>query len=390
MRTLAPREIAIAGHERDSIGSVSPGLGHEPPASQNVVPLPCASPLTSSVVPDPPALQLDLPDPDRDDISTMEFLARLEQAWAVCDRFDLQTEIWRGRILKSVRDREKRGGEGRGAGFLQWLREREISKTRAYGLIQLAESAETMFSEGVLEESSVNQFSKRAFMETAQAAPEVQLMISEAANEGQDITRKQVRRLTDEFTAATSPLLPEEIRQRTQENLLPPRAVAPLVRELAKLPEPQQEDLRKVLRDEPELDRIKDVTSTARWITKATESGVAVRAFQQGELDLEKAMQEAQRLDALGLLADAVGQAQALEAAVLKLHTSWRRLGGLQERLWVESGSSTPYLRDVLNALQSLSGATLRVSLGELAGGKNVRLQLVEEAPDQLEPPPLA
>ena len=337
-----------------------------------------------------PVLELDLPDPDQDDISTMEFLARLEQAWAVCDKFDLQTEIWRGKILKAVRDREKRGGEGRGAGFLQWLREREISKTRAYGLIQLAESAQEMLGEGVLEETSVNQFSKRAFMETAQAAPEVQLMISEAANEGQEITRKQVRRLTDEFMAATSPLLPEEIRQRTQENLLPPKVVAPLVRELAKLPEPQQDDLRKVLRDEPELDRIKDVTHTARWITKATESGEAVRAFQQGELNLEKAMQEAQRLDALGLLADAVGQAQALESAVLKLHTSWRRLGGLQERLWVESGSSTPYLRDVLNALQSLSGATLRVSLGELAGGKRVRLQLVEEAPDQLDPPPLA
>ena len=334
-------------------------------------------------------LELDLPDPEQDDISTMEFLARLEEAWTVCDKFDLQTEIWRGRILKAVRDREKRGGEGRGAGFLQWLREREISKTRAYGLIQLAESAEQMLGEGVLEPSSVNQFSKRAFMETSLAEPEVQLMISEAANEGQEITRKQVRRLADEFTAATSPLLPEEIRERTQQNLLPPKVVAPLVRELSKLPEPQQEDLRKVLRDEPELDRIKDVTHTARWITKATESGEAVRAFQQGELDLEKAMQEAQRLDALGLLADAVGQAHALESAVLKLHTSWRRLGGLQERLWVESGSSTPYLRDVLTALQSLSGATMRVSLGELAGGKRVRLQLVEESPDQLDPPVL-
>ena len=336
-----------------------------------------------------PALELDLPDPEQDDISMMEFLARLEEAWAVCDKFDLQTEIWRGKILKAVRDREKRGGEGRGAGFLQWLREREISKTRAYGLIQLAESAQEMLGEGVLEESSVNQFSKRAFMETTQAAPEVQLMISEAANEGQEITRKQVRRLTDEFMAATSPLLPEEIRKRTQENLLPSKVVAPLVRELSKLPEPQQEDLRKVLRDEPELDRIKDVTHTARWITKATESSIAVRAFQQGELDLEKAMQEAQRLDALGLLADDVGQAQSLESAVLKLHTSWRRLGGLQERLWVESGSSTPYLRDVLSALQSLSGATFRVSLGELAGGKRVRLQLVEESPDQLDPPPM-
>ena len=57
---------------------------------------------------------------------------------------------------------------------------------------------------------------------------------------------------------------------------------------------------------------MKDVTLTARWLSKAAEAGLAVRAFQQGNLDLEKALQEAQRLDALGLLADAVGQAQAL------------------------------------------------------------------------------
>ena len=336
-----------------------------------------------------PVFSLELPDPERDDISTMEFLSRLEEAWGVCDRFDLQTEIWRGRILRAVRDREKRGGDGRGAGFLQWLREREISKTRAYALIQLAESADGLIGDGLLEEESVNNFSKRAFMETAQADPEVQMMISEAANGGQQITRKQVRQLNDEFTAATSPLLPEEIRQRTAENLLPPRVVAPLVRELSRLPEPQQEDLRRVLRDEPELDRVKDVTMTARWLTKASEAGIAVRAFQQGELDLEKAIQEAQRLDALGILSDAVYQAQQVEQAVLKLHTSWRRLGGLQERLWVESGSSTPHLRELISALQTLSGATMRVSLGELAGGKRIRLQLVEELVDQIPPPDL-
>jgi hypothetical protein len=131
------------------------------------------------------------------------------------------------------------------------------------------------------------------------------------------------------------------------------------------------------------------VTHTARWLHRAAEASLAVRAFQQGDLDFEKALQEAQRLDVLGLLADAVGQAQALESAVLKLHTSWRRLAGLQERLWVESGSSTPHLRELLTALQSLSGSTLRVSLGELAGGKRLRLQLVEEAADRLEGPPL-
>ncbi len=341
----------------------------------------------SSVIPDPLALQFELPDPQKDDLSKPEFFARLDQAWVICDRFDLQTEIWRGRILRVVRDREKRGGEGRGTGFMQWLRERDISKTRAYGLIQLAESADHLVVEGVLEETSVNKFSKRAFLETAQAPPEVQQMISEAANEGQEITRKQVRRLSDELTAATSPLLPEEIRKKTHENILPSRLVAPLVRELQKLPEPQVEDLNKTLSQQPEIDAIKEVTSTARWISKANEAGSAVRAFQQVELNLEKAMQEAHRLDSLGLLADALGQAQSLEASVLKLHTAWRRLGGIYERLWVESGSSTPYLRDVLSALQTLSGATMRVSLGEISGGKKLRIQLVEEAADQLEPP---
>ena len=111
-----------------------------------------------------PSFSLDLPDPESDSISSMEFLARIEEAWAICDRFDLQTEIWRGRILRAVRDREKRGGEGRGTGFLQWLREREISKTRAYTLIQLAESADDLVGGGLLEESSVNNFSKRAFL----------------------------------------------------------------------------------------------------------------------------------------------------------------------------------------------------------------------------------
>ena len=123
-----------------------------------------STPLTG----DSPVFSLELPDPEQDDISAMDFQARLEEAWCVCDRFDLQTEIWRGRILRAVRDREKRGGEGRGLGFLQWLREHEISKTRAYTLIQLADSADNLVGEGLLDESTVNQFSKRAFLERLQ------------------------------------------------------------------------------------------------------------------------------------------------------------------------------------------------------------------------------
>ncbi len=337
--------------------------------------------------PDPSTLKLDLPDPDKDNLSNIEFLSRLQQAWSICERFDLQTDIWRGKILRAVRDREKRGGEGRGAGFLQWLREMDISKTRAYSLIQLADSADELVVEGMLKEGSVNNFSRRSFIETAQSSPEVQQMIAESANEGNEITRKDVRRLSDEFTSATSPLLPEEIRQRSQENLLPPRFVAPLAKELSKLPEGLQEDLRKVLRDSPDLDAVKDVTSTAKWIGKSNDASLSLRILQGDDLNLDKATREAQRIDSLGFLVDAFTQAKVIEGSVLRLYSSWRRLGDINEKLWLESGSSTPHLRDVLNALQKLSGSTMRVSLGELFGGKKIRLQIVEEPADQLEPP---
>ncbi len=333
------------------------------------------------------SFKIDLPDPEQDDINHLEFLAQLEKAWAVCDRFDLQTEIWRGRILRIVRDREKKGGEGRGAGFLHWLRDREISKTRAYGLIQLADSSDELVGEGSLDQASVNQFSKRAFIETAQSVPEVQQMISEAANQGQEITRKQVRRLTDEFISATSSLLPEEIRERTQENLLPSRIVAPLVKELSKLPDSHMEDLQESLRKEPEINCIKEVTTRAKSITKLLEASLSLRALQFVDLDLEKAMREAQRLDVLGLMADALTHAQAIEASILRFHSSWKKLDSLQERIWLESGSSTPYLRELLEVLQNLSGNTMRISLGEIAGGKRIRLQIAEESADQLDPP---
>ena len=75
-------------------------------------------------------LNLDLPDPEDEEIPDSEFENVVDIAWKVCDRFDLQTEIWRGRILRIIRDREKKGGDGRGSGFLNWLKEREIGKSQ--------------------------------------------------------------------------------------------------------------------------------------------------------------------------------------------------------------------------------------------------------------------
>ncbi|MDB9476493.1 hypothetical protein PN463_20285 [Dolichospermum circinale CS-537/03] len=325
----------------------------------------------------PADLDFQLPDPEDEEIPESDFLQQLDVAWQVCDRFDLQTEIWRGRILRSIRDREKKGGDGRGTGFLKWLKEREISKTQAYSWIQLANSADTLISDGKLDPDTVNNFSKRAFVETAKAVPEVQQMVSEAAQKGDRITRREVRQLTDEWTAMTSDLLPEEVREKAADNSLPPRYIAPLVKEMEKLPELHQKALQRDIAANPDVDTVKQATSEARQLAKYLKSAAQVQALIAEDVDIETALEEAQRVGCLSIAADLVNQASQIEQNIAKLYMTWKKIGNLADRLYVDTGASTPNLRSLLTCIEPLGGEMMELQLSG-AIEHTIRLQIQE------------
>jgi hypothetical protein len=325
----------------------------------------------------PADLDFELPDPEDEEILESDFLQQLDVAWQVCDRFDLQTEIWRGRILRSIRDREKKGGDGRGTGFLKWLKEREISKTQAYSWIQLANSADTMISDGKLDPDTVNNFSKRAFVETAKAVPEVQQMVSEAAQKGDRITRREVRQLSDEWTAMSSDLLPEEVREKAADNSLPPRYIAPLVKEMEKLPELHQKALQRDIAANPDVDTVKQATSEARQLAKYLKSAAQVQALIAEDVDIETALEEAQRVGCLSIAADLVNQASQIEQTIAKLYMTWKKIGNLADRLYVDTGVSTPNLRSLLTCIEPLGGEIMELQLSG-AIEHTIRLQIQE------------
>lgn len=325
----------------------------------------------------PADLSFELPDPEDEQIPESDFQQQLDIAWQVCDRFDLQTEIWRGRILRAIRDREKKGGDGRGTGFLHWLKEREISKSQAYSWIQLANSADTLLEEGRLAPESVNNFSKRAFVETSKAAPEVQQMVSEAAQKGDRITRREVRQLTDEWTAMSSDLLPESVREKAADNTLPPRYIAPLVKEMEKLPESHQKSIQKEIAANPEIDTLKQVTTEARYLAKYLKSAAQVQALNEQDVDIETALEEAQRIGCLSVAADLVNQASQIEQTVAKLYMTWKRIGNLADRLYVDTGASTPNLRSLLTSIEPLGGEVMELQLSG-AIEHTIRLQIQE------------
>jgi hypothetical protein len=323
-------------------------------------------------------LNFQLPDPEDDGLPEFEFRQQIDNAWLVCDRFDLQTEIWRGRILRVVRDREKNGGDGRGTGFLNWLKQREISKSQAYSWIELANSADKLLERGDLDPQTINNFSKRAFVETAKALPEVQQLVTDAAQKGDRITRREVRQLTDEWTAMSSELLPDVVKEKAETGSVPTRYLAPLVREMEKLPESHQTALQQEIVANPDVDTVKQLTSDAKNLAKYLTAGGQVQALRHTSLDLEVALEEALRLGCLNLAADLVKQASQLEQTVARFYTLWKRLSSQADRLYVDTGASTPQLRSLLGCLERLSGDTIEVHLDE-TGENAVRLKILSD-----------
>ena len=325
---------------------------------------------------------LNLPDPTDEKMLQTEFNHRIDVAWKVCDRFDLQTDIWRGRILKVVRDREKQRGEGRGTGFLSWLKDRDISKSQAYVLIELADSADVLMADEVLTPASLKQFSKQAFLETAKAPPEVQHMVTASANQGDRITKQGVKQLHDEWSAVTSPLLPEAVKEKAADHSLPAKYLGPLVRELEKLPEAHQGAIVAELEEEPELEIVRQATAQAKYLAKYLEAATQVRTLDKTDLDLEQALEEALRVGCLNVAADAVNAAAQLEQAIARAYSTWRRLQDLSDRLYVDSGESTPTLRSLINTLEQLTGPNLEIPLSDVEN-HSVQVQLQSQSPEQ-------
>jgi hypothetical protein len=321
-------------------------------------------------------LNFDLPDPEDETVGDFDFQQRIDDAWIVCDRFDLQTEIWRGRILRAVRDKEKKGGDGRGQGFLNWLKDRELSKSQAYAWIELANSADTLLENGELSPSALNKFSKRAFVETAKSAPEVQQLVTDAAERGDRITRREVKQLSDEWLAMSSDLIPDEVKEQAASGATPPRFIAPLVKELEKLPESHQLAIKAEIATNPDVDNVKLVTSNARSLSKYLDAGAQVQVLNDSKVDLPMALEEAMRVGCLPVAADVLKQAAQLEQTMTKFYLTWKRLGNLADRLYVDTGASTPNLRSLIACIERLSSEIVEVPLDD-SGENSIRLRVM-------------
>ena len=177
-----------------------------------------------------------------------------------------------------------------------------------------------------------------------------------------------------------SDLIPDTVREKAADNTIPTRYLTPLVKEMEKLPPSHQQTFRTEAERNPDVDTLKQLTSEAKYLSKYIAAAAQVQALDPDVINLEQALDEALRVGCLSSTADLVNQATQLEQSAAKLYTAWRRLNKLAERVYVDSGESTPHLRSLLSALSPLTSNLIEVQLGSVdsALAQTVRLQLLE------------
>ena len=150
---------------------------------------------------------------------------------------------------------------------------------------------------------------------------------------------------------------------------------------MEKLPPAHQTTLKTEVELNPDVDTLKQVTSEARYLSKYLASANQVQLLESDDFDLEMALEEALRVGCLNSAADMVAQAAQIEQTAAKLYTTWKRLNQLAERVFVDSGESTPNLRAMLDALAPITSETIQVRLGEAnsATAQTIRWRLMLE-----------
>ena len=148
---------------------------------------------------------------------------------------------------------------------------------------------------------------------------------------------------------------------------------------MERLPNVHQEAIREAVAENPDLDTLKQVTAEAKYLARYLEGASQVQVLSESNVDLELALEEALRVGVLNSAAEMVSQAAILETAIARLHGTWRKLNQLSERLYVDTGASTPHLRGLLSYLDRLCTETIEITIGDPSGdgySRTIRLTI--------------
>lgn len=301
-----------------------------------------------------------------------------EEIWAGSDRAQIFLDIDRGKMLRTVEEAlpEKE--------WKVWRSNRDLNKVQAQLLMDASIGAELLAERPDYQESLLKLFYKSSLSILANCPPEVLDMALVEASNGRRVTKPAVNRLILKHQCATSKVLPQELRQRVADNVIPAQIVAPLVTNADNLPEAIAERIGRHLADKPSIDDLQNMAEDAESSVKFLNLADAVIP-EESEIDPEEVLEEAFRIGGAPKVLSVLSGAMAdLKKQLTGAWTSLKKVQNQIEQLWEATGESMPSIRQMLGLFDgNFTNGFCAIALPD-----GTKLQLVEgELPMQ---PPAA
>ena len=309
----------------------------------------------------------------------------------------LSVELKIGAILYCQRGRiEREKGDEAEPLFKKFCRDNGFTMPQAEKLIGMADLAHRIIRDPSLPLNSSNEivekFAPDAFLELSKGISDViPIACEEAMGEGY-LSKQAVRAINSAVFVAASEFLPSEIKSMVQQDSLSATKVHRLCEAVESLPEEKAQEI---------IDEIVNSSDgiTVEAVERARKQAADINTINDlapnlptlaGEaigkevpVDLDQAYIESDRLDCLPNYARILKKTAEVEALASKLAIAMKALSGLCDRAYVDSESSAPHFRDLIEKVDKTLGVCFlrrQPSKIPLVGGGQMDVMLWEES----------
>ncbi len=120
-----------------------------------------------------------------------------------------------------------------------------------------------------------------------------------------------------------------------------------------------------------------------RQIETIVDTATKIKTLENSSISVENLVEEAEPLGCLNTLSNLMKVAADLKKTAIKLYKLWRKLGGLSDRLYVDTGAMHLTIRSLLNCLALLSGEVIEVP-HDSSTNSSVRFKILSNSENSL------
>lgn len=284
-----------------------------------------------------------------------------------CDNIDLETQIRRGRIIRAIADLHRL--KECSSRTESWLKDLGLTPKKANELIQAANQADGLMEAGTLTEIGLKNISSRAFIETANKAPEATPAIVSDAENGVKVGVDYARRIVCEQTVNSADVS-ENFKQLVEDGGFKAKAAVKLLENIDEITQEEaitQEYGAKLKQELDSIsgDAVRVIAENAQALRKIEETAPYCTILQQEELGVERLIEECHQLEALPLLASVLASIKDIETLAAKLSSKLSIFEKNSDRLYVETGAGQVETRKLVDLLKAPEGFRVPLKIAE-------------------------